>query len=399
MNAQNNVNDLLITGPHPVSMGNRGPAVLPHQALVFSAEDGDPVHLPGRPGAFAARKFRYRYDVDTSEHAVEWTEALPSGTGGFSFQAALEARWKVTDPSAVVKGNIGTVGSGQGIVRVGVRDLLWPHTGSFALEECAAAEGFLRSTFGGREHQLSTGLTVLSLVIRLYLDQDAAEHLRELKKQKWGIELVAGESQKKRAEQQSEAELLAERERAILNAARSEGGLITYLIAQDPSRLREIMADITARHDITVEQKSRLLRDLVDAKLIQPAEAQEFYSSIHHTEPLFAGGSGIAPGIGPGQGAQAPTIPGSVVPPPSDAPPRPRPGRGAGGPAGRSPEPESDHGRSPADDGGPADNEAAADGNTAPAPGPKPSGAPSSSNVTGATPVGKRRHPHGRGRA
>lgn len=389
MNVHNNVNALLITGPHPVSMGNRGPAVLPHQALVFSAEDGEPVHLAGRPSAFAARKFRYRYDVDASEHAVQWTEALPSGTGGFSFQAALEARWKVTDPSAVVKGNVSTVGSGQGIVCVGVRDLLWPHTGTFPLEECGAAESFLRSTFGGREHPLSTGLTVLSLIIRLYLDQDAAEHLRDLKKQKWGIELVAGESQRKLAEQQSEAELLAERERAILNAARSEGGLITYLIAQDPTRLREIMADITARHDITIEQKSRLLKDLVDSKLIQPAEAQEFYHSIHQTEPLFAAGSGI----GPGSGTQPSAIPGSVVPPQSDAPPRPRPGRGADQPSGNSPEPKPDHGRSKPDDA------ASSDGDTAAAPGRRPSGAPSSSNVTGATPVGKQRHPNGRGHA
>ncbi|KPC65081.1 hypothetical protein [Streptomyces chattanoogensis] len=387
MNTHNNVNAFLITGPHPVSMGNRGPAVLPHQALVFSAEDGEPVHLPGRPSAFAARKFRYRYDVDTSEHAVQWTEALPSGTGGFSFQAALEARWKVTDPPAVVKGNVGTVGSGQGIVCVGVRDLLWPHTGKFPLEECGAAESFLRSTFGGREHALPTGLTVLGLIVRLYLDQDAAEHLRELKKQKWGIELVAGESQKKRAEQQSEAELLAERERAILSAARSEGGLITYLIAQDPSRLREIMADITARHDITVEQKSRMVRDLAEAKLIQPAEAQEFYYSIHQTEPLFAAGSGVAPG----KGTQPAAIPGAVVPPQSDAPPRPRPGRGADQSAVRSPGP--DHGPSQADDSAPGD------GATASAPGRQPAGDPSTANVTGATPVGKRRHPNGRGHA
>ncbi|WP_275465465.1 hypothetical protein [Streptomyces noursei] len=325
MNYHPTVSTFLVTGPHTVSMGNRGPAVLPHQALVFSSENGEPVHLPGRPSAFAARKFRYRYDVDISEHAVQWTEALPSGTGGFSFQATLEARWKVTDPRAVVKGNINTLTSGQGIVCVGVRDMLWPHTGKFPLEECGAAEGFLRSTFGGQPHTLPAGLTVLNLIIRLYLDQDAAAHLRELKKQKWGIELVAGESQKKRAEQRSEAELLAEREQSIIEAAKSEGGLLSYLIAQDPTRLRESMEEITKRHDVTVRQKSELLKDLVNAKLIQPAEAQEFYHSIHQPESLLTTGSGVGTGSTP----QPSALPGAIIPPRPDAPPRPRPGRGA----------------------------------------------------------------------
>ncbi|MFF3502351.1 hypothetical protein [Streptomyces sp. NPDC003247] len=300
MTPQDAAQQPLFTGPLPVSMGDRGGPVRPGQALLFSNEEGDLTELPRKPTAFGSLRYRYRYEVDLSDHTVSWSEPLQSGTGGFDFQAAFEARWKVSGPAEVVRRGIRSVRDGQEAVCVAVRDLLWPHATRYGIERMEEFAGFVRGSLCSRQHRLATGLTVDSLTVRIYLDEAAAGQLRALKQREFDKQLAVAGHDVAMTEHSLDQRLQTKRREALLAAARGEGGLLVELIAQDPSKLHEIMRELGQRHDVAVEQKGRMLRDLVEAGHIQPAEAQQMWYEMYSPAPLFGGGPTALPATGPG---------------------------------------------------------------------------------------------------
>ncbi|MFM9492865.1 hypothetical protein ACKI1Q_04445 [Streptomyces galilaeus] len=322
----------LFTGPLPVSMSDRGGSVRPGQAILFSSEEGDLTELPRKPTAFGSLRYRYRYEVDLSDHTVSWSEPLQSGTGGFHFQAAFEARWKVSEAAEVVRRGIRSVGDGRDAVCVAMRDLLWPHAARYGIERMEEFAGFVRGSLCSRPHRLATGLTVDSLIVRIYLDEAAAGQLRALKQRDFDKQLAVAGHAVAMTEHTLDQELQTKRREALLAAARGEGGLLVELIAQDPSKLHEIMRELGQRHDVAVEQKGRMLRDLVEAGHIQPAEAQQMWYEMHSPAPLFGAAAlpVTVPTAPPAQLTQGP----AAVPAGHSAPPGPAPGGLPGGATG-----------------------------------------------------------------
>ncbi|MFD5256713.1 hypothetical protein ACFWM5_28265 [Streptomyces bobili] len=322
----------LFTGPLPVSMSDRGGSVRPGQAILFSSEEGELTELPRKPTAFGSLRYRYRYEVDLSDHTVSWSEPLQSGTGGFHFQAAFEARWKVSEAAEVVRRGIRSVGDGRDAVCVAMRDLLWPHAARYGIERMEEFAGFVRGSLCSRPHRLATGLTVDSLIVRIYLDEAAAGQLRALKQRDFDKQLAVAGHAVAMTEHTLDQELQTKRREALLAAARGEGGLLVELIAQDPSKLHEIMRELGQRHDVAVEQKGRMLRDLVEAGHIQPAEAQQMWYEMHSPAPLFGAAAlpVTAPTAPPAQLTQGP----AAVPAGHSAPPAPAPGGLPGGATG-----------------------------------------------------------------
>ncbi|MFJ3303711.1 hypothetical protein ACIPSA_11385 [Streptomyces sp. NPDC086549] len=326
--------DLLVTGPFGVTVSDRGAWAKPNQTLVFTHDDGSATELQRRPSAFGSFRYRYRYGVDTSDHVTRWTESLTSGTGGYSFQAALEARWKVTGATEVVRRDIRTVADGGSTVQVAIRDLLWPYAGQYGIERIDDFAHIVRSVLCGRSHQLPEGLTVVTLTARIHLDDHAAAHLRQLKQEQFNRQLAVEKNKTDMLAHQLDTDLQQAKDAAMRAVVTGDGGLMIRLLSQDPSRLHEIMLEMGQRHDIAVEQKSRLLKDLIDARLIQPADAQTMWAEMHRPASLFGGmPTALAPPTGGRPPAQL--IPGVVVTPPDDAPPKPRrrePEAGAPGP-------------------------------------------------------------------
>ncbi|MBZ6139915.1 hypothetical protein [Streptomyces olivaceus] len=290
MTPQDTSQQTLFTGPSPVTMGERGGPVRPGQALLFSDDEGRLTELQRTPSAFGSLYYRYRYDVDLADHTVGWSEPLQSGTGGYSFQAAFEARWQVEDPVEVVRRGVRFVRDGQEAVCVAMRDLLWPHAARYGIERMEEFAEFVRGSLCSRQHRLPIGLAVDSLTVRIYLEEAAAGHLRALKQRDFDQQLAVAEHSVAMTTHSLGEELQAKRRAALLAAARGEGGMLLEIIAQDPSKLREIMVELGQRHDVAVEQKSRMLRDLIDAGHIQPAEAQQMWSEMHDPPPLFGAG-------------------------------------------------------------------------------------------------------------
>ncbi|WP_327308185.1 hypothetical protein OG730_36040 [Streptomyces sp. NBC_01298] len=329
----------LFTGPAPIGMADRGLTAEPGQALLYSTKDGRLVHLDRVPSLISIKKYRYRYEVDLGDHTITWHAALPSATGGFPFQATFEARWRVTDPAEVVRRRMETVAKAHNEVSVAMRTVLWPCAARYGIEQLMEFDEFVRGILCAQPRELPTGITVDALIVRLSLDAQATEHLRALKQTEFDTVMVQAVHVKETTSQDLAAVRQTKREEALLAAARGDGGLFIHLIGQDPSKLHDIMVEVGNRNDIAVEQKSKMLKQMIDAGLIQPAEAQRMWEEMHRPAPLFgpqtgepSGQTALTTAAQPGgpaphqNGAATPSvIPGLLVPQATaTAPPRPR---------------------------------------------------------------------------
>lgn len=369
---------LLVAGPYPVTVGDRGEAPRPTEILVFTTGDGSVFELSKRPGALSGAKYSYRYVVDCGDHRADWAEELPSGTGGFGFQAVIEARWRVESAAEVVRRKITAIADGESVVRSAVRELLWPHAACYGIEDLGDLSAFVRSGFYGRTHHLDEGLVVTGLSVRLHLDPLAVEHLRQVKQREFDRQLAQAQHLSDKQRQVYDHELLSQREEAILAAARGEGGLILRMIAQEPHKMREILDDLARRHDITMDRKQQVLSELIDKKLIQPAEAHAVWQEMHQPVPLFGAGAPAVQAPAHGAHPQVPTQ--APATPIASKPPAPRFQGGAGQQAaGNGPSPAAPN--APAPSAQPASGQGAGPGAANPAPG----------NVVGEVPVGPKR--------
>jgi len=85
--------------------------------------------------------------------------------------------------------------------------------------------------------------------------------------------------------------------------------------------MREIVAELVDRQEAALGHKRQVLKDLVDAKLMQPSAAQDLWQDMNRPTPLFGG---IAPALPTAPASARPQVIAGVVAPKSSAPPAPR---------------------------------------------------------------------------
>lgn len=287
----------LVAGPFQVTFTERG-APKPGRAMVFSRTDGNVELLTHRPGAVERRRYRYRYEVSTTDHRLSWEDALPSATAGYMFRARLELTWQVTKPEAVVRRGIHDTRAGDEVVRAGLARRLVSRCRAFEIEDYAQAENDLNSAFGDQEISLPEGITISQFTARLDLDMEAEQYVRRQRELRWEADLASQEHQNKLGEverqgvlrtmtEQQEQAVQSARAEALREAARGHGGLLMQVVAQDPSQLRSVMQEVAARQDIEMELKMKVFQELVANKLIQPADVDVMWQTFFQKPQPF----------------------------------------------------------------------------------------------------------------
>lgn len=295
----------LVTGPWPAGPVKRGETPHPGKALVFSLNTGEAVTVDRKPSFLEATRFHYRYEVDITDHHTDWADSLPSRTKGFAFRAEISSTWRITSPDVVVGRSITTLTTAEALVRGSLSDLLRPHTRAFDIEDVGRAEDSANRSLRSRQHVLDSGLTILTGMVRLSLDETAETHLRHQRDLAWRkeqaqlahrVKVVEAEGTEELTSlaEEHEARRVRERTAALQAAQRGEGGLLMHLIAQDPSQLRSILQEIATRQDMALDRKQTLLRDFKDD--LHPAEYAEWVQRfmgepLPYAGPALDGGS------------------------------------------------------------------------------------------------------------
>jgi uncharacterized protein YegL len=153
----------------------------PHVAVVYATGNGIvDVIDGGKPMRFSDQmsgRFRYRYEVDMSDHhrTVELRSSPPPAKGGvYHFTALVNIGFRVCDPAQVVRRNI------RDALRVVCDHLMFAYrnvTVNFAVEAAKRAEDAVNALFQGST-TIESCIELFLCRARLAPDPDAASYLR-----------------------------------------------------------------------------------------------------------------------------------------------------------------------------------------------------------------------------
>ncbi|GAA0918152.1 hypothetical protein [Streptomyces thermoalcalitolerans] len=198
----------------------RRPVTAIDHALVFATAGGTydvyvPPHRPTRKDA-ATRRYVSVYEVDMGSHPVRLEVELPSDDDAFSFGAAVDLTWRVSDPEAFVR-------SGERDVPARLarefQQIARPASRKFAIEDSPAAEAAVQQAVDGSVFAAGTGLDVTCMV-RLRLDDEAVAHRRRQRSLRYESEMLDPEHafRMRQVQQQYELQMLWQRQQYQLMA-------------------------------------------------------------------------------------------------------------------------------------------------------------------------------------
>jgi uncharacterized protein YegL len=166
--------------PHRLVVPERPPRA--GVAVVYSTASGQVVCFDGRPlrrGEQFMSKYRFRYDVDTSDHrrvARIEQSPLPSSGDAYFFEAEVDVGFRVSDPETIVRRNIQDA---LPVVYGHLIDVFRPITRRHDVQRAADAEDEINALFQ-RPVVLDEGITVFRCGVRLSPDSSARAYLRQL---------------------------------------------------------------------------------------------------------------------------------------------------------------------------------------------------------------------------
>ncbi|MEY9934645.1 uncharacterized protein YegL [Catenulispora sp. GP43] len=379
----------LILDTRPVPRGPLSSAqpAQPNVAVVYATGFGEVASFDGRPlrrGQQLMSKYRFRYDVDLSDHRrtarLERTP-LPSREDAYRFDAEVDVGFRVSDPEAIVRRN---VGDALPIVYGHLAAQFRLVTRKYDIRRAEDAELEINSWFA-RPAVLEEGITIYYCSVRLSPDNAARIYLQQLEEVQRATSVGAARHGQDVGAAQHEhiMALMAEQSRQELDqlAARTQPELEAREIAKaehearlahiaaaarrDEDRLeREALAnlpqdlwsvlilhlqrhpdetayvtDLYARHmdalaarqDINDQRSLELVRYMMDRDLIQPVDMGQLRDQtlkrVQQIAGPAGGGDAALPSAGEGWDDQLPdgvsqVIRGSSVPgPPPGSPP------------------------------------------------------------------------------
>ncbi|MBB5998170.1 anti-sigma28 factor (negative regulator of flagellin synthesis) [Streptomonospora salina] len=289
---------------------------------MYTTDDGTPVVLDRKPGPIHGMSYTYRYDVDVTAHRIQWTGASPSATRGFEFQLRASLTWRVSDPCAVVKNRIATVGEADAQVRDWASERVRPLTRRFAIEHAGEAEEHAGSVLSAGPVRLDSGLTVVASVAGLWLDPAAQAHLRTQKEMEWAAtqaqtqhDHTVMETQRgqevSRMQEEYAADLRDQRIEALKQAAQGDAGLLLWFLAEHPDQLGAALTGIAQREDMAADKKLKFMEQLIDKDFAQPADIDQIFSFLGRQLTVFPGGQ--LPGSSSAASIDPATMPGATA--------------------------------------------------------------------------------------
>jgi hypothetical protein len=306
------------------------PRALPSQVYVMAYNDGRVRALPGAPTASDRWGSRFCYIVDTAEQRTRGSFSVPARGDAYSFEAEVEATWKVTDPEAVVRAGLT---DGEGVVLGRLKDVLWQLGRTFRPDEARGAESAARDVLRGLL-PLDEGLTVLRSSVRFSTDRR--------------ITSAVVQSDSDTLQQSREAQ----RMRSLQSLVTGDESMLLMHLMQHPDDTREVLNMIIGARERNETVRLGLLDRMLANGFIQDGDLQGLREGVLGSAgagqsislgqagsppAISAGGASPAPGAGSGTSGSAgaaqpkPTRVYAVEDDVAGSSPAPDPGNQAGG--------------------------------------------------------------------
>jgi hypothetical protein len=220
-------------------------------------------------GELLWRRVRTLYEVDTGEHDSVIEDDLPSSGDAFPFHAAVDLRWRVTDPVGVVERHLETSDDVVRALRPELKNRLRVITREFDVEDSAAAEVKVNQALASLPIGEDLGLRARCWV-RLTLEELSRAHATDWRqlRRKMAME---DEVQKLRVTQDQNNRTLLRARMSFYQEVIAAGDISQFAIqlAQNPEEVAVVMEAIRTDRDANRRNTMEFFTRLADSGLIE----------------------------------------------------------------------------------------------------------------------------------
>jgi len=253
------------------------PVPEPGIALVLYREGQPLVTLwPGdrlTSGEVAWGNYKTIYKVDITEHTFRFNCTLPCRGEAFEFHAQVNVTCAVEDPSLIVERNITDA---RAVLELLVINTMRNVSRRYEVEQSAEAEKAIIKSVQEESKRYNVGLKLVRFVVELSLEEDARNHIRQLKqiKRVQEIESVQSELEKQRIR------LEEERTRMKMDfygplIKEGQWQLLALQLAKHPDDVATIVQMIHQQRQSEMENQLRALKIMLEEDVIEVYQMEE----------------------------------------------------------------------------------------------------------------------------
>jgi len=240
-------------------------------AYVFITSDGrmleSSLYQPNGED-WTSRRLQTMYEVDVSEHLLEFGCKLPCLQDVGHFLADIHLAWKVDDPLEVVRRNLRDA---PGELRPWVIARMHEIAEVIDVRERAFAQKRINDELGvAKGVKLSIGLEICRLNATLTLDQAASEHVAHL------TTIIRGEEADQRKQQSS----LARKEHWQQAIAGGYRAFLPAYLAEHPEHAGRVLDLLRADEVASLDRNLAAFRAMLDADVMDESDLHQWQGRV-----------------------------------------------------------------------------------------------------------------------
>lgn len=253
------------------------PTPEPGIALVLFREGQPLVTLwPGdrlTSGEISWGNYKTVYKVDITEHSFSFSCALPCQGEAFEFHAQIDVTYSVENPSLIVERNIT---DSRTVLEPLIINTMREVSREHDVEQSAEAEKSITERVLEESKKYSTGLKIFRFVVKLSLEEDARNHIRQLKQ----IERTKVSERRQAELEKQRIELEVERTKMRMEFYRpliKEGQwqLLALQLANHPDDVAAVAQMIRQQRQADMENQLKALKIMLEEDVIEGFQMEE----------------------------------------------------------------------------------------------------------------------------
>ncbi len=253
------------------------PTPEPGIALVLFREGQPLVTLwPGdrlTSGEISWGNYKTVYKVDITEHSFSFSCALPCQGEAFEFHAQVDVTYSVENPSLIVERNIT---DSRTVLEPLIVNTMREVSREHDVEQSAEAEKSITERVFEESKKYSTGLKILRFVVKLSLEEDARNHIRQLKQ----IERTKVSERRQAELEKQRIELEVERTKMRMEfysplIKEGQWQLLALQLANHPDDVAAVAQMIRQQRQADMENQLRALKIMLEEDVIEGFQMEE----------------------------------------------------------------------------------------------------------------------------
>jgi len=253
------------------------PTPEPGIALVLFREGQQLVAL--RPGDHLTSgevkwgNYKAIYKVDITEHSFAFSCTLPCEGDAFEFRAQANVTYSVSNPATVVERDIT---DGRAVLEPLITSTMRNKSRNYDVEQSAEAEKAITEAVHKESETYDIGLKIIRFVVKLSLEDEARDHIRQLKQ----IERDK-ERERRQAELEglrSELELERMKMKMDFYSPLIEGGqwqMLALQLANHPDDIATVAQMLSQQRQADMENQLKALKIMLEEDVIEGFQMEE----------------------------------------------------------------------------------------------------------------------------